>query len=302
MKKYIRPLVLLAAYLAALRLCPGVARWMLEHICVPAMALLHRLTARLSFPVIEPVGLALVGFMLAGLLRACSGRGVEPFRRWLRSLVTALLVLAAALALLWGPAWAAPVPDVPRPDARRLLGLCEGLIDRLNGSPLSFPDPAESLAWAPAAAGMDGCAVKAARYPEWMALAGAWGAFVPLTGEALVDAGEPAPLLPFTAVHELAHLAGIADEGAANVAAWDRCMEAGGVFADSARLWALRYAMGRLQGQDEGAWLAARRRMGSALLDTFLDCGGEAVGRTGRFSLATGDYAALAGHLVEQEE
>ena len=110
---------------------------------------------------------------------------------------------------------------------------------------------------------------------------------------------EPAPLVPFTAVHELTHLTGIADEGAANLAAWNRCTAAGGPFADSARLWALRYAMGQLHDADPAAWQAVQNKMKDALLRTFLDCGAEAEFTPRRLSLARGNYADLAGYLVE---
>ena len=107
------------------------------------------------------------------------------------------------------------------------------------------------------------------------------GLFVPLTGEALVDAGTPASLLPFTAVHELTHLAGIADEGAANIEAWRRCMAAGGAFADSARLWTLRYAMGMLARADAPAHLRMSAKMKDPLSQVFDQVNGEAETRNG---------------------
>ena len=284
MKKYARRILATAAFLAALRLCPGLARFALECLSLPAMALLHRLTAPVPFPVAEPLGLGLLAMPLAGLMHGGSGR-------W-EGLGKTALALLVALALLWGPALAVPAGDVPAPDAAALARLCGALIDRLSAAPLAFPDAAGSLALAPSVAGQPGLRVKAPALPGWMALAGAWGVFVPLTGEALVDAAAPAPLIPFTAVHELMHLRGIADEGAANIAAWQRCLAAGGPFADSAALWALRYAMGRLRQTDPAAWQAMRAKMEGALKRTFLDCGGEAD--------PPGDYAALAGYLAEE--
>ena len=197
-----------------------------------------------------------------------------------------------------------PVEAPPVPTPGQLEWLCGALIDALNASPLAFPEPAESLRLAPAAAGLPEAVVKAARYPEWMRAASVSGLFVPLTGEALADATAPAPLIPFTAVHELMHLSGIADEGAANIAAWDRCLAAGGAFADSARLWALRYAMGLLYRVDEEAWQRARDKMKDPLARVYMDCGGEALAgaprasRFPRLSLQRGDYAALARWLA----
>ena len=70
--------------------------------------------------------------------------------------------------------------------------------------------------------------------------------YVPVTGEALVDPSRSAAGLPFTAAHELAHMLGAGNEGAANVAAYAACVDYGAAAGYSARLWALKYAMGRL--------------------------------------------------------
>jgi len=296
MKRYARfcILAIFAAYLVALRFCAEFAGCMLARVSVPGMALLHRLTAPIPFPVAEPLALALAVGLVVGAARAPSRRRAP------RACLNALLALVAAFAVLWGPAIAIPAGQLPAPGADALAGLCEALIDELNAAPLSFPGPADALARAPDVAGLPGCAVKAARYPEWMALAGAWGAFVPLTGEALADPDAPPPLVPFTAVHELMHLTGIANEGAANIAAWEKCMAAGGPFADSARLWALRYAMGLLRSESPASWQSARNKMEGALLRTFLCCGGEAEAPSPRLPITCGDYAALAGYLADE--
>jgi hypothetical protein len=279
-----------------LRPCPECAWWMLENLSVPGMVFIHRLTAPVPFPVAEPLALGLILLAPAGLLRARAASRPPKCLPW------TLFALLLAFILLWAPALAVPVPDIPAPDAGALTRLCARLVDQLNAAPLSFPEPADALARAPAVAGLPGGAVKAVRYPEWMALAGAWGMFIPLTGEAVVDPLEPAPLVPFTAVHELMHLTGIADEGAANIAAWEKCMAAGGPFADSARLWALRYAMGQLHLADPAAWQKMRTKMEGATLRAFLSCGAEAEAPPRRLSITRGDYAALAGYLANAPE
>lgn len=289
----------------ACRLCPGLAALALRRLSRPGMRALHRFTAPLPFPLSEALVLGLVALasftLPAAALRAAARRDARPLRRWLRASFGALLALTMELALLWGPALLAPAEAVPEPDAARLEALCGELIDALNGAALEFPSPAESLRLAPAVAGMPGCAVKAARYPEWMRAAGISGLFVPLTGEALVDAGAPEALIPFTATHELAHLAGVADEGAANLIAWDRCLSAGGAFADSARLWALRYALGLLRRADPAACRRALESMKDPLSQVFHRSGGEAACLPARtFSLSRGDYAALAGYLAHR--
>ena len=290
-------------FLPACCACPAFARAALNAASIPAMSALHRLTARIPFPVAEPLALLLTGVAFWALLRAgfraCRSRCLRPLRGWLRALACAALTVVGAFALLWAPACAQPIAAVPETGDARLAMLCDALIGALNDAPLAFSGPSDILARAAEAADMPGCTVKAARYPEWMALSRAWGLFVPLTGEALVDAAEPAPLLPFTAVHELMHLSGIADEGAANIAAWNHCLEAGGPFTDSARLWALRYAMGLLRCRDEAAWRRTAQKMKDALARVYAACGGDIEPRRPRrISLIRGDYAALVGYLA----
>ena len=91
---------------------------------------------------------------------------------------------------------------------------------------------------------------KAARFPAWLRRLKAAGMYVPFTGEALVDPTRSAAGLPFTAAHELAHMLGVGNEGAANIAAYAACVEYGEAAGYSARLWALKYAMGRLTDAD----------------------------------------------------
>lgn len=262
------------------------ARWR-DGVSLPAMSALHRLTARVPFPVLEPLAVVLAAAALAAVL-------FTPPRRWLRGLLWGAAILAGSLALLWTPACRVPV-DLPPPvtDAGRLAALCDALADALNASGLRFPAASEILAAAPQAAGMPDCAVKAARYPEWLRARKLAGLFAPPTGEVIVDATSPAPLIPFTAVHELMHLSGIADEGAANIAAWQSCLSAGGAFADSARLWALRYAMGRLAEADAASHRSVDRRMNGRLRTVYAACGGDIP------PTAANDYAALADYLAD---
>ena len=292
-------------------LCRAFPDFMLESVSLPLTRALHRLTARVPFPVSElltyAVGVAALSSLVAAIVRAVARRSPHPPLRWLRGVAAAALILAALLALTWLPAMLAPVDLPPRPDAGPLAWLCGALIDELNAAPLAFPEPEEALRLAPEAANLPGRAVKAARYPEWMRSAAISGLFAPPTGEAIVDATAPRALIPFTAVHELMHLSGIADEGAANIAAWQRCAQAGGPFADSARLWALRYASGLLRRDDPDAWARLRGSMKDPLAQVFAECGAE-IAPSGKapalpgFSSLCGDYAALAYWLAEHQE
>lgn len=296
-------------YLLACRSCPAFARGALEGFSLPVMARLHRLTVPVPFPVAEyfalGLGAALLFTLAAALSRALARTGGRPLSRWLAGFAFTGIALGGALVLLWGPAWTLPGEPVPAPRSDPLSRLCDALIVELNASKPRFPEAEEALRLAPRVAGLPEGAVKAARYPEWMRAAGVCGLFVPLTGEALVDASAPAPLIPFTAVHELTHLTGVADEGATNIVAWKRCLSAGGPFADSARLWALRYALGLLRREDEIAWRRVSAKMEGALTRVFRECGGEidpdqAPAPAG-LRLSRGDYADLAGYLAERQ-
>lgn len=215
----------LLATMAGFRLSPTLSALWQAHLALPALQGLHRLSATLPFPAVEPLLVA----ALAALRRR-------------RARAAALAIVMGMYGLLWYPAYfAAPAPRPGLP--ADVEPLCLQLIDALNASDLRFEAPFDS---AGDVAGLPNARVKPARYPEWMRGLDIAGVFVPWTGEALVDADAPAGYLPFTCVHELMHLGGIADEGAANIAAWRACMRRGGMYADSARLWALRYALGRL--------------------------------------------------------
>lgn len=268
----------------ALRALPGLAAAWVEGVSLPALLMLNRLAGLLPFPAAEPLALLLA----AGLLRSLR-RG-----RFVRALKTALLLLAG-WCLLWLPAgWAEADLLPPAPEPARLEALCARLTDALSESPLVLPDPAAVLADAPGVAGLPGATVKAARYPEWMRAGHAAGVFVPWTGEALVDAAACPALIPYTAVHELTHLSGVAGEGAANIEAYRRCEAAGGAFALSARLWALRYAAGLLMQSDPAAQDRLTARMDPAALALWRAGGGPIEPD------APDGYCALARWLAEE--
>lgn len=231
------------AAMAAFRWAPGLAAMWQGRVALPVLAGLHRWSAGFAFPVLEPLALGALGLGLG--------------RRGWRRLMGAALVAAGMLALLWYPGYWARVPDqLPSPEASRLEGLCDALIDSLAPSPLRF---------APAEETLSALSAKEARYPEWMRRAGIAGLFSPWTGEIIVDSGGSPALLPFTCIHELMHLRGIADEGEANIAAYRACLQRGGALADSARLWALRYALSQLRATDAEAVGRVTARMDNAL-------------------------------------
>ena len=262
-------------WVIACRLAPGLsARWQVG-VALPVLSALHRLTAPVGFPLLELLGLALIPLALG--------------RRGPRRLALALLLLAAGYALLWYPAyWARPVENWPAADAQSVRALCDQLIDRLNASEPASDDP------------LTDTGAKAARYPEWMSALGIAGLFSPWTGEIIVDATASPDLLPFTCLHERAHLLGIADEGAANIAAYRDGLSRGGAYARSARLWALRYALNRLSQLDEPLCREALARMDPELVASFTPFAAapHPLARALGIGPATSDYDALVDWLA----
>lgn len=134
-----------------------------------------------------------------------------------------------------------------------MRSLCAELVNGLNASGRNVQPFSVTLAAAQDVMNAP-AAPKAARYPELLRVIGAAGIYIPLTGEALVDVTRSDASLPFTAAHELAHMLGIGSETEANIAAYEACVASGGAFAYSARLWALKYAMCRLEDSE---WIYA---------------------------------------------
>lgn len=161
----------------------------------------------------------------------------------LRSLRIAAFTAAAAV-FVWLPCVTETVTHVDIASREELAGLCGSLVDSLNaaGPQIVIPETALLLArnamQAPAAP-------KSSRIPGLFRSLRIAGIFVPFTGEALIDCSRHPAAIPFTAAHELAHMRGVGDETAANIAAYRACIAAGGPMAYSARLWALKYAMHR---------------------------------------------------------
>lgn len=222
--------VLLAAFAVCCISLTGFARLIARNVSVPAMQFVARLSARATFPVASPALAAVC--TLFSLLRR---RAIAP-----------LIALFTAFVVMWLPC-IAPLSAQPAAAAEGgVHSLCAELVDGLNASGRSVQpvskmlDAAQEVMNAPAAP-------KAARYPEFLRAIRAAGIYIPITGEALVDVTRPEASLPFTAAHELAHMLGIGNETEANLAAYEACVASGGAFAYSARLWALKYAMCRLE-------------------------------------------------------
>ena len=299
------------------RFVPGFAALWTRGVIRPLSALLSRVSAKAPFPLLEAFALVCAAWALWGAaalpVRCLRARGLAPLARFAKRLTASALAVVLAYALLWYPAYFAVGPHAHAATAEQVAALCEALIDRLNASALAFPDVEGALREAERAAScLDGTAVpegavKAARFPEWMDALGVAGLYSPWTAEAIVDGSASPAALVFTGCHELMHLKGIADEGRANIAAWTACSRAGGAAADSANLWALRYAMSALRKVDPAAWRACAGRMDAHLVEVFAqmngfsgfaESGDGAVAAMLGIGGAIGSYDALVGWLA----
>jgi len=250
MKRIIIWAALALSFMLGLRLVPGFAQVWGGWVSRPILRGLSWFGDRAPFSILEWGVLTLAAFLLLSL----------PLRRFFRNLLCILLALASVFLTVWYPLYFA-AHGAYGADMNQIAASSERLIDELNASELDF----SQLPALPA---------KFARFPRWMELLQITGFGSFFTGEALISPDLPACSLPFIAVHERMHIQGFADEGAANIAAWQECMARGGVFADSARLWALRYSMGLLRSAHPESYDACLDRMNPCTLRFYREAGG----------------------------
>ena len=229
------------------RLFPAFSIFWAKQFSLPLLALLAGAGELLPFALLE--------WVLGGV---CMLLPTSFFRRRVLSGI-ALAVLLACLAV-WYPLYFLPQPEVSA-ENEAVARMCEALIDQVNAYDDAYSLPGDLPA-------------KFIRFPQWMDALNIAGLCSFLTGEALVSPELDAASLPFVAVHESMHLRGIAGEGAANIASWEECMARGGVYAASARIWALRYGMGLLRENDHARYEACLLRMDHEALQTYREAGG----------------------------
>lgn len=282
------------------RISSAFSTFWLDCVSQPIRNVLRAISTRFPFPMFEMIGLGVIYFVLS---------------KWIQKkyshLLSMLLILFSFYSLLWYPAyWTNLSTDIS--ESSNLESLCLSLIEELNQtqiSSLSADDAIQTAIQAVSAytnSNLPKNAAKIARYPEWMRLFNLSGLYSPWTGEALIDGDTFPGALIFTICHELMHGEGIADEGDANIAAWNVCIAWGGEAASSAKLWALRYAMPLLRESDETAWRTCLRRMNSSTAFAFRAMNGYSkIARASSPLLAllglsthTQNYDALIGHLT----
>ena len=249
---------------ALVRLLPGfAARWS-AWIARPMLRRIASIGVKLPFSLLEWGALALILVLCIGfILRLCRRGMMHAIVHLLRRTGILLMVLIHLTVALWYPLYFAEAPLRITVTPAQLAASCRALIDELAAAPLDFTVLPEDL---PA---------KQAAFPIWMDALNLAGFASFLSGEAMISPELHGAAVPFVALHEHMHTLGHADEGAANLAAWDECLRRGGVYADSARLWALKDSLALLRRMDCDAWSACRAELPPQLARLIIQLGGE---------------------------
>ena len=256
-------ILIAAIFTAAFCLHPSLAAGWAEAVSRPALRALSQLTGRLPFPLLEWGVLAIAIALFGGACFRWGRRGLRSALTQLaRRLFCCILAIAIVFSTLWLPLYHTSIRPACAATDAQLAAACENLIQALNESSADFSRVPNDL---PA---------KVIDFPFWMRLFDITGFFSFPTGEALVSPELPDCALPFVAVHERMHANGYAGEGAANIAAWEDCLARGELYADSARVWALKYSMDALRDRDPAAYAACRRLMSESTSDNYHAIGG----------------------------
>lgn len=214
---FLTAIVLMSAFSALCALWPGFAAWACANVSAPLTAFL-----------------------------ACAA----PFSAIMAFIIKPrLITIALIFCLTWAPPMAMPQRNIPEASQSDLIALCRTLTEELNALERSVPEANEALTIAQRVMNSPS-APRAAYFPGIMRRLSLAGIYIPVTGEAIVDTSRPAAGLIFTAAHELAHMQGIACETKANIAAYEACIYHGGAAEYSAKIWALAYALSRLENEE----------------------------------------------------
>lgn len=258
----------------SLRLIPGFAGKWARWISQPALNALACMGDRLPFPLAEWLGIAAVILLALALF-------VRSLRRAAGGLLIALLIACLAL---WYPLYFVDCA-AHSASSRQISAACAELIAQLNACAAEFELP-------------DDLPAKPVRFPGWMRALDISGVCAFFTGEALYSPELHPAALPFVAVHERMHLEGHAGEGAANIAAWEACIARGGAYADSARLWALRYSMGLLELAQRSTHVAT---MSPQTLERYRGSGGAYISAPPAWLSALQRFLGVGGAMSDYE-
>ena len=263
-RRLLRSILPRALLCALVRLLPGfAARWS-AWVARPMLQTISLFGGRLPFSLMEWGALVLlIALSIGFLLRLCRRGVIQAIVHLLRRICTLLLALIWLTAALWFPLYFAEAPLQITVTAAQLTASCRALIDGLSASSLDFSTLPDDL---PA---------KYSAFPLWMDALNLAGFASFLSGEALLSPELPGAAVPFVAVHEFMHTLGHADEGMTNLAAWDECLRRGGLYADSARLWALKDSLALLRRMNCDAWSVIRAELPQEIDVLLTQLGGE---------------------------
>ena len=263
-RQLLRSILPPALLCALVRLLPGfAARWS-AWVARPMLQTISLFGGRLPFSLMEWGALVLlIALSIGFLLRLCRRGVIQAIVHLLRRICTLLLALIWLTAALWFPLYFAEAPLQITVTAAQLTASCRALIDGLSASSLDFSTLPDDL---PA---------KYSAFPLWMDALNLAGFASFLSGEALLSPELPGAAVPFVAVHEFMHTLGHADEGMTNLAAWDECLRRGGLYADSARLWALKDSLALLRRMNCDAWSVIRAELPQEIDVLLTQLGGE---------------------------
>lgn len=285
-----RRYILIFAALACLTLPPILPGIWKNRISLPVLGMLSALGSRIPFSLLEWLAAAWSGWLVFGFFRMQQKRTpgaalLVSAKRILCTLLTLLLLFCA----LWLPLY--EKTPVCFAASARLQSCAEALIAQINRNPPDFSETPDDL---PA---------KYAAFPFWMRALNISGFYSFFTGEALISPDLSPAALPFVAVHESVHGRGIAGEGLCNILAYEECIGRGGVYAQSAKLWALHYLLAELRNTDYGAFVRCLEQMNVQTLQLVQSIGGipemrPADSARQAFSARTGGYEILAHYLA----
>ena len=288
-RRLLRSILPPALLCALARLLPGFASGWSDWVARPILQTISLFGGRLPFSLMEWGILALQAAPCIGFIYRLCRRGViQAVVHLLRRICTLLMALVWLTAALWYPLYFAEAPLQISVTSAQLTASCRMLIEELSISSLDFSVPPDDL---PA---------KQAAFPFWMDALNLAGFASFLSGEALISPELPGAAVPFVAMHEFMHTLGHANEGQTNLAAWDECLRRGGMYTDSARLWALKDSLALLRGMDSDAWSAVRAELPPQLDRLLTQLGGETA-PPGDGALAVLRLLGLAEHAQSYE-
>lgn len=261
----------------------------IAHCFLPLQRARTTLLSPLPFSLGDVLYAATACYLLYHIVRFFRRRRQQQQRpgawRIIRQLLTVVMGFYLLLFVLWGLVYEQPrlarrlgITGMDRVSKEELIAFDSLLVQRLNqlqpgyqSLALQQINPIAAAAYTSRAAGI-AVHAKASLLGNGMAYTGIDGYFNPFTGEAQVNGHNPHFMQPFIVAHEMAHQAGVAEEGDANLMAYITCMESRHPtlqYSACLNLWL--YAHRKVRGIDSNRANTLKRQLNAvsrAQLDT----------------------------------